>query len=172
MFLLGSTVEAITDLAANLDAQVELYSRMLELSQRQLAALRTRDVHGVHNTLQELELAMLERGRLEARRNELVATVARELHVAEDDVSVSLLQSRCAGLDIAGRIETASATLKGIVGELDRIVSANSALLEHEINAVDHMVKGLTVVRTATPKYLRNGSQAGPVRIKLLDAQV
>ena len=94
------------------------------------------------------------------------------MSISPDDVTASVLQQHCAGHGVAGRIETASGQLRALVTDLDRIVHANRALLEHEISAVDYMVQGITVDRTATPRYLRSGAQADAPRIRLLDAQV
>jgi hypothetical protein len=170
--LANPVVDLAADVAANVEAQVGVYRRLELLSKAQFEALRGRDVHAVHETLQEIETVMLDRARLEARRGELVALVAHRLSVAPEDVTASLLADRCGAHDVAPRLLAASDELRTVVFELDKVVHANRALLEHEIDAVDRMVKVVTVDRTVQPRYQRSGAQAVPSRIKLLDAQV
>lgn len=159
------------EVLVNMEAQVRLYRHLLDLSQAQLAAVQAKDVHVVHAILQEIEMAMLERARLEQTRSSLIHRAAAELGVAVDDVTAARLEATCDEA-IAGEIRRCAGELRGIVEDLDQVVARNRALLEHELAVVDHLVKGMTVDRTARPTYGRTGAQGAASPLRLLDAQV
>jgi len=159
------------EVLVNLSDQVRLYSHLLELSRAQLDAVRVQDVRSVHAILQEIEIAMLDRSRHEQRRELLIREVAAVLGIGQGEVTAARLQAAC-DAPIAAEIGRASEELRAIVKDLDDVVSRNRAYLEHELSVVDHMVKGMTVDRSATPTYMRSGAQRDTVRLKLLDAQV
>ena len=159
------------DLLENLQDQVRIYSHLLNLSRAQLAATQAKDVHSVHAILQELEMAMMERARHEQNRSRLISRAAVELGCTPEEVTATKLQATTDAA-ISGEIARCSDELKAIVQELDTVVARNRALLEHELAVMDHLVKGMTVDRTATPTYMRSGAQREAGRLRLLDAQV
>lgn len=165
-----SDASAINEIVVNLDDQVRVYRRLLDLSQAQLVALQAQDVRTVHAILQEIELAMLERSKVDQRRSEVLMHIAQQLGIALEDVTASLLQQR-ADAPIGEAIANASAELRGLVGDLDGVVARNRALLEHELAIIDHMVHGMTTVPDK-PTYAADGGQREAARLKLLDAQV
>lgn len=159
----------------NLREQATVHQRMLELTARQLQAVRTRDPRGVHDALQELETAMIERQRIEARRGELVRRAARDLGVAEDDVTAELIGSHAPG-PAREELQQAAEQLRDVVGRLQRVVDAQRALLNHELESFDALLRGM-VSHTSTaggPTYGKDGAtgSSGAPRMKLLDLQV
>lgn len=159
------------EVLSNLTDQVRLYRHLLNLSEAQLAAVRTQDVHSVHAILQEIEMSMLDRARLEMLRADLIRRIAAELGIEIEQVTAARLR-QITDASISSQIERAAEELRQVITELDRVVACNRSHLEHELAVVDQMVKGMTVDRTATPTYLRTGAEAQQGRLKLLDAQV
>ena len=159
------------DVLVNLQDQVRVYGHLLNLSQAQLAAVQAKDVHSVHAILQELEMTMMERARLEQNRSFLLTRAGLELGVPAAEVTAAKLQATTDAA-IGQAISRCSEELKAIVMQLDSVVARNRALLEHELAVMDHLVKGMTVDRTATPTYMRSGAQREAGRLRLLDAQV
>ena len=162
---------AVQEIVLNLGDQVRLYHRLLDLAQAQLAALQQQDVRLVHAILQEIEMVMLDRSKVEQRRGVAINTVAAELGIPSDEITASLLQG-IADVPLAQALESASAKLRGLVKELDVVVGKNRVLLEHELAVIDHMVKGMTAVPAANATYGKTGAQHELPRLKILDAQV
>ena len=168
---MSAVEQLVHDLCVNLEDQVRAYTRLLELSQSQMQALRVKDVQSVHAIRQEVEVAMLDRGRTEITRGRLMEAIAGELGVAALDVNRELLM-QVSTAPVAESLEHAAESLKGLVAELDRVVAKNRALLEHELAVIDTLVQGMTTDRTARPTYQAAGVQGDAPRIRLLDAQV
>lgn len=155
----------------NLSEQLAIYRRIAQLNVAQGECLRRRDPAGVHDTLQQLEVAILERGKVEARRASLIGQAARILGVPGDEVSVEML-TRTAGIQSGSRLAQLSEDLKQALAELQSIVARNRASLEFELEVVDHLVKGMTEQRGHRPLYGRTGAHGEVPRLKILDAQV
>lgn len=160
----------IAEMVLNLEDQVRIYRQLLDLSQAQLVALRAQDVHAVHAVLQEIEVTMLERSKVEQRRSALLEAIARELGVPVAEVTASLL-SQVADESVGAAIADASRRLGELVAELARVVERNRVILEQELAIIDHMVKGMTAV-PAAPTYGQTGAQTEVSRLKILDAKV
>lgn len=167
-----SSIQAIAhELALNVDEQVRVWRRLLELSVAQMQALQVQDVHSVHALLQELEITMLERSRTEVRRGVLVQQAAAVLGVPAEDVTRELVAVNCDAAT-AERMAVAAEELRSLVVELDAIVHRNSALLEQELSIIEVMVQGATTDTTASATYGKQGVQTEAPRLRLLDAQV
>lgn len=159
------------ELCVNVEEQVRVWRRLLELSQAQLAALDAQDVHAVHAVLQELEVAMLERSRTEIRRTALIDQAAAILGLPVEQVTRDAICARCdAPLGLA--LEQAAEELRSLVVELDAVVERNTALLEQELSIIDVIVRGATTDTSARTTYGKHGTQQEAPRLRLLDAQV
>jgi hypothetical protein len=161
---------AIHELVANLHDQVRIYRRLLDLSQAQVGALQRHDVHAVQAVLQEIELAMLERSKVDQRREHAIAAVASRLGIAVEEVTAARLQHAAPGA-LGATIADASAELKDLIAQLDTVVARSNALLQHELQLIEFMMDGLTTVRE-TPTYQRAGTQGDGVRRSILDTAV
>lgn len=159
------------ELCTNLEDQVRVWRRLLDLSQAQLTALQSQDVHSVHAILQEIEMTMLDRSRTELRRSMLVEQAATELGVPSSEVTRDLVMQRC-DAPIATALETASSELRELVTGLDDVVARNTALLEQELAIIEIMVRGATEDRSVRTTYGKSGNQSDAPRLRLLDAQV
>lgn len=167
-----SRIRAIAhELCTNLEEQVRVWRRLLDLSQAQLTALQSQDVHAVHAILQEIEMTMLDRSRTELRRSMLIGQVATELGVPAADVTRELVAARC-DAPIAEALATASDELRELVSGLDDVVARNTALLEQELAIIEIMVRGATEDRSVRTTYGKSGNQSEAPRLRLLDAQV
>ena len=160
-----------TEICTNLELQVRVWRRLLDLSQAQATALRAQDVHSVHAILQEIEMAMLERSRSEVRRSMLITAAAIELGIPESDVTRDAIAARCDAA-LAGAMQAAAQELVELVGALDTAVARNTALLEQELAIIDVLVQGATLDRGTRTTYGKSGSQSEAPRLRLLDAQV
>ena len=158
---MSASIQAIAgELTRNVQEQVRVWGRMLELSRQQLAALQVQDVHTV-----------LERSRTEVRRGILLAQAAAVLGMAQDDVTRDVIAAHCDPMT-AQQLGVAAEELRSLIVELDAIVHRNSALLEQELSIIEVMVKGATVDTTQRATYGKQGTQTEAPRLRLLDAQV
>lgn len=160
---------ATMDIVENMERQATLYRRLLDLSQAQLVALRERDVQSVHALLQEIEMEMLNRSRLEIRRSELLERLSLETGVPVEEITASRV-SELADPAIADRIEYCSQELQSLLGDLDEVVERNQVVLQQELSLIDHMVHAVT--STDSPVYAQGGVHADAPKRRLLDAQV
>ena len=161
--------QVVTSITENLGELVQVHERLLGLTRDQ--ALAERRPHRVHELLQEIEIAMIDRTRAEHRRAALIAQAAQAAGVAEQDVTVELL-ARLAGIQLGSTLEQAASRLKAVMAELADVVSRNRATLEYELGMLDHMVRGITTRRDVQPSYGRTGAAVDVPRMKILDAQV
>ena len=167
-----SRIRAIAhELCTNLEDQVRVWRRLLDLSQAQLTALQAQDVQSVHAILQEIEMTMVDRSRTELRRSMLIDQTANELGVTTADVTRDLISAHC-DAPIASALATASAELRDLVTGLDDVVARNTALLEQELAIIEIMVRGATEDRSVRTTYGKSGNQSEAPRLRLLDAQV
>lgn len=159
------------ELSANLDEQVRVWRRLLELSTAQLEALSRQDVHSVHAILQDVELTMLDRARTEMRRGMLIEQAASELGIASSEVTRELVIAGC-DTPLADAITRTAEELKVLVVALDSVVDRNRMMLEQELAILEVLVRGATEDTSATPTYGKTGANHEAPRLRLLDAQV
>lgn len=156
----------------NLEEQARCHRHLLDLARAQQDALLAQDSRRVHEVLQELEVAMVDRARSDVRRYATLQAIATALGITRDDVTADVLCAAIGDPAVAAAIAAAGDELRAVVGELDGIVARNRALLQHELGVIDSLVQGMTVDRTATPMYGKTGAQYEHARIRILDAQV
>ena len=159
------------ELCMNLEEQVRVWRRLLDLSQAQLAALQAQDVHSVHAILQEVEITMLERSRTEIRRGMLLEQASIELGIPATEVTRAVLEQH-SDAPIAAALGRAADELRVLVGELDLVVARNRATLEQELEIIEVLVRGATEDRSVKQTYGKTGNQTDRPRLRLLDAQV
>ena len=161
----------VTQIIANLGDQVRVYDHLLSLTRMQSEALARRDAQGVHAILQEIEIGMLERGKCEFRRAQLLDQAAKMLGISPDQVTATKL-AQLAGMQIGQQLMDTAARLKHVMVELDQIVAHNRATLEFELSIVDHVVQAMTVSSEPMAGYGRTGVEVEHPRMRILDAQV
>lgn len=161
---------AVNEIVVNLQEQVLVYRRLLELSQIQVAALLNQDVHTVHSVLQEIELAMLDRSKVEQHRSLVLDRICAETGLAIGEITASRLAA-LAEPSIAEAITSCSNELHDLIRELDAVVDKSRALLEQELQVIDSVVQSITVVNEPFT-YERSGDTSERARRKLLDMQV
>jgi hypothetical protein len=162
--------EVAHELSLNLQTQVRVWTRLLELSQAQRIALEAQDVHAVHAILQELEVLMLDRSRTEVRRGMLITQAASCLGIEPDAVTRDLIAA-CCERELAEELERAAEELRVLVVELDSVVARNSALLQQELDIIELLVQGATTDVSTPATYGKQGVQQEAPRLRLLDAQ-
>ncbi len=163
-------VDVARELVLNLREQTRVWSRLLELSIAQRAALEVQDVHAVHALLQEIEVAMHERQRTELRRSILVRQAAAHLGIEPDDVTRDLIAG-CCDSQLASELVEAAEQLREVAGELDVVAKRNAMLLEQELSIIEVLVQGVTTDASARTTYGKQGVQEEAPRLRLLDAQ-
>lgn len=163
-------MSAVAEVLVNLQAQVHMYRRLFDLAQAQVVALRQRDMQAVHALLQEIELAMIDRSQVEQARGAMLDRLSVELGIHVDEINVAVVQQH-AEPAIAQGIAACSEELKQLIGDLDVVVGKNKALLEQELELIDHMVRGVTR-GPRVPTYGSTGASDPSAHLKLLDMQV
>lgn len=159
------------ELVVNVQDQVRVWQRLLELSQAQRRALEVQDVHAVHALLQEVEVVMLERSRAEVRRGVLLAQAAAMLGVPAEELTRDMV-AECCEPQLAQSLVAAAEELRALVVELDSVVARNKVLLEQELQIIEVLVQGATVDTSTRATYGKHGMQQEAPRLRLLDAQV
>lgn len=167
---MSGIIDIAQELVLNLKDQVRIWSRLLELSNAQRAALEVQDAHAVHAILQELEVVMLERSRSEVRRGLLISQIANQLSIEPNAVTRDLLKG-CLDWQLGTDLEQAAEELRALVVELDAVVERNRALLEQELSIIEVLVQGATVDTSVRATYGKQGAQSQAPRLRLLDAQ-
>ncbi len=166
--MIAQIVASITE---NLNDLIRVHERLLDLTQQQTRALTERQPQRVFELLQEIEVAMIDRTKAEARRSDLINQASQVAGVPASDISVPML-AQLGGIQAGSALEQAAAKLKPIVAALGDVVSRNRATIEYELGMLDHMVKGITTRRDVRPAYSRTGAAVEVPRMKILDAQV
>lgn len=167
-----SAIQSIAhELCLNVQEQVRVWRRLLDLSLAQLQALQQQDVHSVHAILQEIEIAMLERSRTEVRRGVLLEQAAASLGIPSAQVTRDVIAAQC-DAPLGEALGRAAEELRALVVELDAVVARNAAMLEQELAIIEVLVRGATVDTSARTTYGKHGMQQEAPRLRLLDAQV
>lgn len=159
------------ELCLNVEEQARVWRRLLDLSQAQLSALKSQDVHAVHAILQEVEIAMLDRSRTEVRRGVLLAQAAAHLEIPIDAVTRDIIVAHC-DAPLGAALSRSAEELRALVVELDAVVARNTAMLEQELAIIEVLVRGATIDSSAQKTYGKHGMQQEAPRLRLLDAQV
>lgn len=159
------------ELCLNVQEQTRVWSRLLDLSRAQLAALQAQDVHAVHAILQEIEIVMLDRSRTEVRRGMLLNQAASMLGMAPDHVTRDVIVAQC-DAPLGEALEEAAEELRALIVELDAVVARNTVMLEQELSIIEVLVRGATVDTAVRTTYGKHGMQQEAPRLRLLDAQV
>jgi hypothetical protein len=157
-------------MVGNLNDQVGIYRRLLDLTRAQVAAVQRSDVKSFHALLSEIEIVMLERSGVERGRDALITLLASELMVPRERVTASLLRERLGG-NIGDAIDSAASELRHLVDALELAVAQSRALVEHELKVIGMLVKGVTAT-DELPTYSKYGKQADTTPRKLLDLQL
>ncbi len=166
----GAIVQVVEEIAGNVQEQVRVWQRLLQLSQVQREALERQDAPMVHTALQEIEVAMLDRSRAEVRRGMLLAQAAAHLGMDVEDVTRDVLVG-CCPRELGERLEQGAEELRSLIVELDAVVGRNAAMLEQELAIIEVLVQGATTDVAVRPTYGKHGTTHEAPRLRLLDAQ-
>jgi hypothetical protein len=166
----AAVVNVAEEIVGNVQEQVSVWQRLLQLSMAQRAALEAQDAQAVHALLQEIEVAMLDRSRAEVRRGMLLGQAAAHLGIEVGDVTRDVIAA-CCPAELAARLEAAGEELRALVVELDAVVGRNAAMLEQELAIIELLVQGVTTDVAARPTYGKHGTTHEAPRLRLLDAQ-
>lgn len=161
-------------LLVHLRAQLESARRLLDLVLAQGQAVRRRDVEGVLARMQDVQIEMQRRGRLEQDRAQLLTAAGQQLGIPAHAVT---LEALCGLLDPtdAQTARAHSAELRGLLQQVGREHSANRALMRQELAFLDHLTRMLGGGDTG-PSYGATGrapspfsSPAATARLRALD---
>ena len=168
----SDTIAELADLVlSNLDQQLSMHARLLELASAQAGAVAARDAGAVHEILQEVEHVLLDRSRIEMQRGQVLARTAAELGLPADQLTVSVLAGRL-DADRAERLTTAASRLREMIAELAPLVQANRAVIEQELEVIDGVVRLAASSGEQQATYARPGTSIPTEGRTLLDMQV
>ena len=128
------------EVVRHLDAQIASTQRLLEAVLRQGEAIRRRDVEAVLTLVAAIREEMDGRGRLEAERTRLLSGAASLLGVQPAEVTLERMTSLMPP-DVAAAARERSATLRGLLAEVEREHTVNRALMRQELAFLDHLVR-------------------------------
>jgi hypothetical protein len=163
----GAVIEHLTQ-------QVESARRLLELTLKQGAAVRARDVDGVVRRLSDTKLELGRRERLELERSALLARAGDALGAPAERVRLEDITTLLSPTD-ADRARSLSAELRGVLGDVQRETQVNRSLMRQELSFLDHLLK--LAGHPAEPGYRPSGRQplttAGPAPVtrRMLDLE-
>lgn len=147
-------------LLLHLRQQLESARRLLDLVLAQGQAVRRRDVEGVLARMQDVQMEMQRRGRLEQDRAQLLTTAGRQLGIPAHAVTLDqlcfLLQPQ-----EADTAKQHSAELRGLLEQVGREHAANRALMRQELAFLDHLTRMLGGGDTG-PSYSATGRAPSP----------
>jgi hypothetical protein len=160
------------DVLRHLDAQIASTQRLLEAVLRQGEAIRRRDVETVLVLVAGIREEMDGRGRLEAERTRLLAGAATVLGVQPAEVTLERMASLMPS-DLAASARERSATLRGLLAEVEREHTVNRALMRQELAFLDHLVRLVGSEPEAGYQPVGRGSRADSAaaggRLRALD---
>lgn len=147
-------------LLTHLRTQLESARRLLDLVLAQGQAVRRRDVEGVLARMQDVQIEMQRRGRLEQDRAQLLTYAGQQLGIPAHAVT---LEAMC-GLLQPSESDLArahSAELRGLLSQVGREHSANKALMQQELKFLDHLTRMIGGGDTG-PSYGSTGRAPSP----------
>jgi hypothetical protein len=159
----------VTGLLEHLDRQVRSSQRLLQLVLTQSEAIKRQDSEGVLATLGDLQVELGNRQRLEVERDELLRSAGAELGLRADEVTLERILVLVPA-DEAAKARAASAELKGLLNEVERIHGQNTILIRQELTFLDHLMR----VLSGTPQggYSPVGMTMAPPVANSVDARV
>lgn len=166
----------MTGVLEHLGAQIESAKRLLDLTVKQGAAIRMRDVDGVVRRLQDLKVEGGRRERLELERSLLLDRAGSALgkpaeQVKLDDIATLLQPGE------AAEAKARSTELRALLGEVQRETQLNRSLMRQELSFLDHLLK--LAGHPSEPGYRPTGEQPltgtsaprTPISKRMLDLQ-
>jgi hypothetical protein len=133
----------VTGLLEHLDRQVRSSQRLLQLVLTQSEAIKRQDSEGVLATLGDLQVEMGQRQRLEVERDEILRRAGTELGLHANEVTLERILLLVPA-DEGAKARAASAELKGLLNEVERIHSQNTVLIRQELTFLDHLMRVLS----------------------------
>ena len=158
-------------LIANIVEQDRIWKYLYNLTEIQSKAILASQPLALHAALQDIELTMHERSRLELQRNMLIMQAAKKLEIPAESVTRDLIVENC-NQTTGEELTQVAVALRSLVEEVTAIVSRNKVLLEQELEIIDVVVQGITTQANAKVTYSKSGNQGDKPRISILDATV
>jgi flagellar FlgN protein len=155
------------EVLSHLDDQLASARRLLATILAQGEAIREKRVEGVVEKLGEIKTEMGMRERLEQERTELLTKAGIELGVPPAGVTLDGLTGLMSPVE-AEAARSASAELRGLLGEIAREHGINRALMRQELAFLDHLVR---LLGDEPEDGYRPGAGPAPSVHRVLDLQ-
>ena len=155
------------EVLSHLDDQLASARRLLATILAQGEAIRRKHVEGVVERLAEIKTEMGMRERLEQERTDLLTRAGLELGVPAAGVTLDALTGLMSPVE-AEAARSASAELRGLLGEIAREHGINRALMRQELAFLDHLVR---LLGDEPEDGYRPGAGPGPSVHRVLDLQ-
>jgi flagellar FlgN protein len=124
----------------HMTAQIASARRLLDLTVRQSAAIRARNVDTVVRRLSDTRVEMGHRERLELERSALLERAGSALGVPAEQVRLEDIATLLPRRE-ADQALSLSAELRGLLAEVQRETQQNRALMRQELSFLDHLLK-------------------------------
>jgi hypothetical protein len=132
-----------TLLVEALDEQIEAQTQLAALCDAQTGALVGRDVERLESLTRAIEDSILDQRANEERRAYAASGLARELGLAEDEITLTRLCNAIAGR-ASRTLEARAELLDRGIERLQSIGAVNRRLIEGELATIDGVVRTLT----------------------------
>ncbi len=130
-------------LLAHFSVQLDSASRLLDLTIKQQAAIRARDVDTVLTGLAAIQSEMDGRAALERERMTLLNAVGQHLNVPAHTVTLEQMTTLLHPEE-ADLARQASAQLRGMLTEIQNQHQLNRQLMKQELAFLDHLIRMLS----------------------------
>lgn len=116
----------------------DVYGRLLSLAHEKQEALVHNDLAAVEAAVAGEEKLVVQVGKLEERRNQLVEALARELGLDQQQLSISRLAE--AGLGHVAELQGVADELSRVLAELTRVNEQNHQLLQQSLKYLEFTI--------------------------------
>jgi hypothetical protein len=145
-----------TVLLRHLEQQLASVRTLLDLTVKQGAAIKARDVDAVVRRLSDINVEVSRRERIEGERAALLEHAGAALGKPPAEVTLSDMAPLLAPAESA-TAEARSSELRGLLAEVQRETQLNRALMRQELSFLDHLLR--LAGHPSEPGYRPTGEQ-------------
>jgi hypothetical protein len=145
-----------TVLLRHLDEQLASVRTLLDLTLKQGAAIKAREVDVVVRRLADINVEVSRRDQIEAQRAALLEHAGAALGKPAGEVTLADMAPLMSEAEAAAANERSS-RLRGLLAEVHRETQANRALMRQELSFLDHLLR--LAGHPSEPGYRPSGEQ-------------
>ncbi len=151
------TASKLEQLIRLLDQETELYRSMLDVVDREKEAALRSDVDALQATAMEKEHLISELQQMETLRRQLVADLAVELGIPDQEVTLTAI-TQAADEPYAGRLNRINKNFSNIIKSLQMANECNRQLVEHSLALLRGSFNQLNDLVAPGTVYYRSGN--------------